>query len=173
MVFELEKNIAILERTPDLVTLWLSGLPEFWTNQNDGGESWSAYDIIGHFIHGEKTDWIPRMKIILSSANNKTFEPFDRFAQFENSKGKSLDDLLDEFRKLRRENIETLKATELTPDILARKGIHPEFGEVTLSQLLSTWVVHDLAHLAQIAKVMAKQHKNAIGPWKDYISLVN
>jgi uncharacterized damage-inducible protein DinB len=140
--------------------------------QNEGGETWNPYDIIGHFIHCEKTDWLSRMEIILSEKPDKTFEPFDRFAHFEISKGKSLDQLLEEFALLRQKSIEFLTSKQLTENELVSKGIHPAFGEVTLSQLLSTWVVHDLNHLAQIARVMAFQYKSEVGPWNAYLGIL-
>ncbi len=173
MKFNLAEAIPILERTPDVVTLLLSGLPESWTHQNEGPDTWSPYDIVGHFIHGEKTDWIPRAKIILEDNPDKTFEPFDRFAQFENSKGKSLDLLLAEFARLRKENMEALKSLTVTEETLKWKGTHPELGVVNLGQLLSTWVTHDLGHIAQISRVMARQYKGEVGPWMAYIPVLS
>lgn len=171
--FDLDTAFPILNRTPILLSMMLGDLPEEWTHANEGGDSWSPFDIVGHYIQGEKTDWIPRANIILSDAEDKTFEPFDRFAQQEASKGKSMDDLLDEFVDLRTENIRTLLDMDLSADNLARTGMHPDLGEVTLSQLLCTWVTHDLAHLSQLARVMAKQHKDAVGPWQAYMSILN
>jgi len=138
---------------------------------NEGGESRSPYDIIEHLIHGEDTDWIPRARVILFE-DDKSFKPFDRFAQFENSKGKSLEDLLEEFVAKRIENIRVLVEWDLSQDQIQMKGIHPEFGEVTLRQLLSTWIVHDLSHIAQIVRVMGKQYSEGVGPWKDYIPML-
>ena len=172
MSFDLDRSIEILVRTPEVLNAMLNNISSKWTSVNEGGESWSAYDVIGHLIHGEKTDWIPRMEIILSNMEQKTFEPFDRFAQFEDSKGKSLTQLLDEFKSLREKNIETLRSKNITEKDLGRKGIHPAFGEVTLGQLLSTWVVHDLNHLAQISRVMAKQYKEEVGPWVEYLRIL-
>ena len=143
-----------------------------WTYVNEGGETWTVYDILGHLIHGEKTDWIPRAEIILSENTDKTFKPFDRFAQFEDSEGKSLNQLLDEFKILRRKNIAHLLSKKITGKNLEEKGIHPAFGEVNLSQLLATWVVHDLNHIAQISRVMAKQYKAETGPWIAYLSIL-
>ncbi len=173
MDFNLEKAIPVLSRTPAVLNDWLKDLPTGWVHQNEGPDSWSPFDIVGHLIHGEKTDWIPRVKIILSDQANKTFEPFDRFAQFNNSRGKSIDELLTEFETLRRENIQTLQAFSLTDDQLSLTGIHPDFGEVTLKELLATWVVHDQSHIAQIARVMAKQYRQEVGPWNAYIPLLN
>ena len=173
MQFDLHKSIEILEKTPLVIEAMLGGLSDEWTNNNEGPDTWSPYDIVGHLIHGEKIDWVPRVEIILSDNTVKTFEPFNRFAQFEVSKGKSLDKLLVEFKELRKYNVELLKSKELTLDNLQQQGIHPSFGQVTLRQLLSTWVVHDLNHIAQIARVMAKQYKKEVGPWKEYLKIIN
>jgi hypothetical protein len=164
MNFTLSKSIEILERTPDILIAMLYDVSADWALNNEGGETWSVYDIAGHLIQGEKTDWIPRMEIILSDKPDKTFEPFDRFAQFEESKEGSLNQLLDEFKRLRKKNIEHLLSKKITKKNSEEKGIHPAFGEVTLSQLISTWAVHDLNHIAQIARVMAKQYKAEVGP---------
>jgi hypothetical protein len=142
----------------------LQNISTDWTANNEGGESWSAYDIIGHLIHGEETDWIQRAQIILSENPDKKFKKFDRFAQFEESKNKSISELLKKFKILRAKNIETLHSLNITDKDLEVKGIHPAFGAVSLSQLLSTWVVHDLNHIAQISRVMAKQYKQDVGP---------
>ncbi|MEI9912078.1 MAG: DinB family protein [Bacteroidota bacterium] len=168
----MRKSIEILERTPGVLTALLQNISDDWTSRNEGGETWSVYDIIGHLIHGERTDWIPRADIILSKKPNRNFEPFDRLAQLEESKGKSLTQLLDEFGLLRKKNIEYLRSKKLTGKNLEEKGIHPAFGEVTLSQLLSTWVVHDLNHIAQISRVMAKQYKAEVGPWIEYLKIL-
>lgn len=172
MSFDLDRSIEILGRTPEVLNALLNNMSSEWTSVNEGGESWSAYDVIGHLIHGEKTDWIPRMEIILSNKEEKKFEPFDRFAQFEDSKGKSMTQLLDEFKFLRKKNIEILQSKKISEKDFGRKGIHPAFGEVTLGQLLSTWVVHDLNHLAQISRVMAKQYKEEVGPWVEYLRIL-
>jgi hypothetical protein len=173
MGFNLSSAIEILDRSPALLEVWLRELPVEWTEVNEGPGTWSVYDIIGHLIHGEKTDWIPRMKIILSGEGEKKFEVFDRFAQFKESKGKLLVELLTEFRQLRRQNLKLLLSFNLTGSDLSRTGIHPEFGEVSLRQLLSAWVVHDLNHLAQIARVMAFQYKEDTGPWYRYLRIIN
>ena len=172
MEFNLEKSIEILERTPQTILTLLSGLSEDWIHKNEGPDTWSPYDITGHLIYGEKTDWIPRVKIILGHSEIKSFKPFNRFAQFTESKGKSISELLSEFKTLRFENIQTLKSLNIDQNKLKLKGIHPEFGEVTLQQLLSTWVVHDLGHIAQISRVMAKQYKAEAGPWKAYLGIL-
>jgi len=140
---------------------------------NEGSETFSPYDVVGHLIHGEKTDWTVRSKTIMEFGLSKTFEPYDRFAQFEESKGKTLSSLLIEFEKLRNENIAWLKSLLLTETDLDKKGMHPSLGEVTLRNLLSCWVVHDLTHFAQITRVMAKQYKEEIGPWTEFFRILN
>ena len=170
--FQLDQAINILKRTPKVLSCLLNDLPEEWIHNNEGEDTWSPFDIIGHFIHGEKTDWIPRAQLILSDREDKAFAPFDRFAQFEASKGKSLFELLSEFSVLRERNIELLEAMQLNSMDLAREGVHPEFGKVTLEQLLATWVTHDLGHIAQITRVMAKQYKDEVGPWSAYIPIL-
>lgn len=172
MNFTLEKAIQVLERTPEVLHTMLQNLSAEWTLSNEGEQTWSVYDIVGHLIQGEKTDWMPRVEIILSAQADKIFQPFDRFAQVQESKGKSLADLLDEFKQLRKANLELLLTKEFTDKTLEEKGIHPAFGEVTLSQLLSTWVVHDLNHIAQISRVMAKQYKAEVGPWIAYLRIL-
>src|SRR5687768_14145765 len=147
MQFNINDALPVLERTPQVVSVLLKGLPESWLFKNEGGDTWNAYDVVGHYIHGEKTDWIPRMNICLSEGPDKTFEKFNRTAMFEESKGKTLDQLLDEFAQLRKECIQKLKAVKLDEQTLDKKAMHPALGEVTLRQLLSTWVVHDLTHI--------------------------
>ncbi len=173
MEFKLTAAIEVLERTPRVLTILLDGLSNEWIQNNEGGESWSPFDVIGHLIHGEKTDWIARTEIILSSKPDKTFAPFDRFAQFDESMGKTISQLLDEFQELRSLNLETLKSKNLQPDDLIKTGIHPAFGGVTLENLLATWVAHDLGHIAQIARVMAEQYKEEVGPWLEYLPILN
>jgi uncharacterized damage-inducible protein DinB len=172
MNFTVKRSLEILERTPKVLITMLQNISEEWTSPNEGDDTWSVYDIIGHLIHGEKTDWMPRAEIILSQDRDKAFTPFDRFAQFENSKGKPLNELLEEFKILRESNVEQLRSKKLTDRDLEKKGIHPAFGEVTLSQLLSAWVVHDLNHIAQILRVMAQQYKAAVGPWTEYLRIL-
>ena len=173
MEYELDKAIEILERTPKVLNTYLSNLSEEWTLPNEGDDTWSAFDVVGHLIHGEKTDWITRLKIVLSTESDRTFIPFDRFAQFEDSKGKSLQELLDEFSALRMQNLEFFKTCNITKADFEKKAIHPDLGETTLKQLLATWVVHDLGHISQISRVMAKQYKNEVGPWKAYLTILN
>ena len=173
MQFNIGDSLDILKRTPFVLETLLGGLSEPWVSQNEGEGTWSPYDVMGHLIHGEKTDWIPRMMIILSEADNKKFTPFDMFAQFEESRGKSLADLINEFKILRADNLRKMEEQTFTKEMLKRKGIHPEFGDATLQQLLATWVVHDLAHICQISRVMAKQYKEEIGPWIRFFSIFN
>ena len=170
--YSVEDAVNILKRTPDVLSQMTLGLPEKWIHANEGPETWSAFDIVGHFIEGELKDWIPRAKIILSDAANKTFEPFDRFAQEQASVGKTLAELLEEFRRLRMETIAELEALELTEADFSREGTHPDLGTVNLQQLLSTWVVHDFGHIAQLARVMAHQYGGQTGPWSKYLSIV-
>ena len=172
MNFQLQQAIEILSQTPATVKSLLGSLSDEWVLTSDGENSWSPFDVIGHYIHGEETDWIPRAEIILSQGENLTFVPFDRFAQLEKSEGKTLSELLETFADLRRKNIETLKSWNLTDEQLNFKGIHPELGEVTLEQLLATWVVHDLTHIRQIVTIMAKQYAEDVGAWKEYLSIL-
>jgi hypothetical protein len=169
--YTLDSAVEILQQTPDTLHSLLGNLSYEWIFANEGDATWSPYDVVGHLIHGEKTDWIPRLKIILFE-DHKHFAPFDRFAQFENSKGKTLQQLLSEFKVIRNKNLDYLTALQLSKSDWKKEGVHPEFGSVTLEQLLATWVTHDLGHIAQISRVMAKQYKEAVGPWKAYISIL-
>ena len=173
MDFNLTAGTAVLERTPRTLRAMLDGLPSVWIDATEGPETWSPYVILGHLIHGERTDWIPRSEIILAQGAERRFTPYDRFAQFRESEGKSLADLLDEFARLRAGNLQTLAGWRLTDAQLALEGEHPEFGAVTLRQLLATWVAHDLGHIAQTARVMAKQYREAIGPWRAYLPVMD
>ena len=171
MKFDLNKSIEILERSPAVLSSLLDGLDEEWLFGNEGEGTWSPYDILGHYIEGEKTDWIPRMRIILSPGGDKCFVPFDRFAQMGLAK-RPVGVLLAEFAEWRKRNLRELREAGLDDEKLDRKGIHPEFGEVSLRELLATWVVHDLNHIFQMTRVMAKQYKTEIGPWTKYLSVV-
>ncbi|NNF73811.1 MAG: DinB family protein [Flavobacteriaceae bacterium] len=173
MEYNLDKALEILERTPHVLKTMLSGLSDDWTYCNEGPDTWSAFDVVGHLIHGERTDWKQRLEIILSDGSDKTFTPFDRFAQFEASKGKTMAGLLDDFIALRAKNTAFLKALKITENQYDRKAVHPSLGEVSLKQLLAAWVAHDLGHLAQIARVMARQYKTEVGPWVEYMSVLN
>jgi hypothetical protein len=173
MEFNFEKSAAVLERTPSVLKTLLAGLDDEWVMINEGPGTFSPYDVIGHLIHGEKTDWVVRAKIILEFGINKPFEPWDRFAQYEASKGKTLQQLLDEFEELRQQNMGWYRTLKLSEADLNKKGLHPVLGEITLRNLLSTWVVHDLTHIAQITRVMAKQYKEETGPWKDFFRILD
>ncbi|GAB4495367.1 MAG: hypothetical protein OHK0019_24220 [Saprospiraceae bacterium] len=173
MKYAISDAVAVLERTPAVLDCLLRGLPDAWTSSNEGPETWSAYDVVGHLIHGEKTDWIPRARLILSDVPDKQFESFDRFAQFQNSAGKTIPQLLGEFASIRSENLNTLTSWDLQEADLEKTGIHPVFGAVTLRQLLATWVAHDCTHIVQIARVMAKQYKEEVGPWVAFLGVLN
>jgi len=172
MKFDPAHAIAVLNRTPSTLSALLRDLPGPWLAQNEGPETWSPYDVVGHLIHGEETDWIPRAKIILEHGEARPFEPFDRVAMFEESKGKTIAELLDTFARLRADNVRELQAMGLTPELLDKRGTHPELGTVTLKQLLATWVVHDLGHIRQVVRVMAKQYTDEVGPWRAYLSIL-
>ncbi|MGH9769969.1 MAG: DinB family protein [Blastocatellia bacterium] len=173
MEFDLEKAAAALSRTPATLKALLEDLPRDWTESNEGPETWSPYDVVGHLIHGERVDWIQRAKIILEHGEARPFDPFDRFAQFEESKGKTLEELLDEFAALRERNLATLGKMKIGADDFEKTGQHPALGRVTLKELLATWVTHDLDHIAQIARTMAKQYTTEVGPWQAYISILH
>jgi len=173
MDFDVNTGTSVLERTPGTLRSMLEGLPSSWTDGDEGPDTWSPYVIVGHLIHGERTDWIPRARIILEQGPDRRFTPYDRFAQFRESAGKSLTGLLEEFTELRIENVMVLKAWHLTDEQLALEGEHPAFGKVTLRQLLATWVAHDLGHIAQTARVMARQYRDAIGPWRAYLPVMD
>lgn len=173
MEYSLGQGVALLSRTPDVLDAMLRGLDASWTDATEGGETWSPYVVVGHLIHGERTDWIPRVRIILAQGADRQFAPYDRTAQFRESAGRSLIELLDEFRVLRTANLKTLADLSLTNDHLALQGEHPAFGPVSLRQLLATWAAHDLSHTAQIARVMAKQYREAVGPWRAYLSIMD
>jgi hypothetical protein len=169
----MDEAMAVLARTPGALTALLAGLPEGWLQAHEGGETWSPFDVIGHLIHGERTDWVPRVRIILEHGEARAFDSFDRFAQFEASQGKTLESLLDEFASLRQHNLESLNALELTESDLDRQGRHPALGVVTLRQLLATWMAHDLDHLVQIARVLARQYSDEVGPWRAYLRVIS
>lgn len=173
MHFELREGIAILERTPATLRAMLGGLPPAWFDATEGGETWSPFGIVGHLVHGERTDWIPRARIVLGQGADRRFTPYDRFAQLRESRGKSLSDLLDEFAAMREANLVTLRGWRLTEAQLELEGLHPDFGAVTLRQLLATWVAHDLGHVAQVARVMARQYREEVGPWRAYLPILD
>jgi hypothetical protein len=173
MDFELSQGIAVLERTPQTLRAMLHGLPPAWTEGTEGPDTWSPFVVVGHLIHGERTDWIARARIILAQGEDRRFTPYDRFAQFRESAGRPLGALLDEFAALRQANLATLAGWQLGERELALTGEHPAFGSVTLRQLLATWVAHDLGHTVQIARVMARQYREAVGPWEAYLSVLS
>jgi hypothetical protein len=173
MDFDISQGSAVLERTPGTLHAMLHDLGAAWVDATEGPETWSPHAIVGHLVHGERADWIPRARFILSQSTSRRLPAYDRFAHLHESEGKSLSVLLDEFGRSRAENLATLAAWRLTDTELALTGEHPEFGTVTLRQLLATWVVHDLGHIAQIARVMAKQYRDAIGPWRAYLPIVD
>ena len=168
----LQHTIALLARTPAALDALLRDLPEEWTLRNEGESSWSAFDVVGHLIHGECTDWMPRVHRILESGENRAFDPFDRWAQQRESQGKTLPQLLDEFRDLRAQNLNQLRGLNLRAEDFSRPGRHPALGVVRLSELLATWAAHDLTHLHQISRVMAHQYRDAVGPWKAFLGVM-
>jgi len=170
--FHLADSFEILTRTPATLDALLRGMPNLWVRRNEGASTWSAFDIVGHLIVGERTDWMPRVRVILDSGEARPFDPFDRFAQERESQGKSLEQLLDNFACLRTENLAALQALNLRPEDLTRRGRHPALGVVTLAELLATWAVHDLTHVHQLSRVMAHQYRDAVGPWKAYLGVL-
>ncbi len=172
MGHDLDDTIALLNRTPATLNVLLRDLPRTWTTQNEGENTWNAFDVVAHLVHCEATDWMPRARMVLRSGENETFEPFDRSGHQHYSRDKSLDQLLDEFARLRSENLSELLALNLRQEDLAKRGKHPVFGSVTLSELLATWVTHDLNHLHQLARVMAHQYRGTVGPWSVYLGVL-
>ena len=170
--FQLSDAIALLRRTPASLDALLRGLPDLWTRGNEGPDTWSPYDIVGHLIHGEYTDWVPRARHIFEHGESRPFPPFDRTAQFTESRGKSLDQLLDELAAARNQSLATLNSLNITPADLNRRGLHPKLGPVSLGNLLATWTAHDLTHLHQISRVMALQYRNAVGPWTAFLGVM-
>jgi hypothetical protein len=168
----LQHTMALLARTPSSLNALLRDLPQEWTMQNEGGDTFNAFDVIGHLIHGERSDWMPRAKRILEFGETRAFDPFDRHAQEAESDGKPLEQLLDEFARLRSDNLAELRSLKLGPEDLNRRGLHPALGTVTLSQLLATWAAHDLTHLHQISRIMAHQYREAVGPWSVYLGVM-
>jgi hypothetical protein len=171
MQFDIEKALPVLERTPQVIEALLYGLPDEWVYSNEGNDTWSPFEIVAHLIHGEKTDWIPRTKIILGEGS-KEFEPFDMEGHVKESKGKTMSQLLDEFKVLRKDNLLQLKEMGISNEALDETGIHPVLGKVTLRELLAAWVVHDLTHIHQLSRVMAKQYDEAVGKWKQFMGVL-
>jgi hypothetical protein len=172
MEHHLEDTVSLLSRTPAALDVLLRDLPETWTFRNEGENTWNVFDVVGHLVHGERTDWMSRARMILQFGESRTFEPFDRLGQVRESQGKSLGQLLDEFARLRSENLSELRALNLRQVDLERSGRHPSFGVVTLSELLATWATHDLTHLHQISRIMAHQYHEAVGPWSVYLGVL-
>jgi hypothetical protein len=170
--FSLDEAIAVLTRTPATLNALLRGLPNIWLRCSEGKDTWSAFDIVGHLICGERTDWMPRMRIMLESGEARPFDPFDRLAQLRDSQDKSIEQLLDDLARLRSENLAALQALNLQPEDLTRRGRHPALGVVTLSELLATWAVHDLTHVHQLSRVMAHRYRDAVGPWSAYLGVL-
>jgi hypothetical protein len=171
--FSLAETLALLARTPATLNALLPGLPDTWVGRNEGPDTWNVFDIVGHLVVAERTDWMPRVRILLEHGEARPFDPLDRLAQFQESRDRSLEQLLDEFARLRRENLEALQALNPQPQDFARRGTHPALGVVTLGQLLAAWAVHDLTHLHQLTRLMAYQYRDAVGPWKAYLGVLH
>jgi hypothetical protein len=171
--FALADAVAVLTRTPTTLDALLRGLPAWWTSANEGPNTWSAFDVVGHLVHGEETDWIPRVQTILEHGESRPFGKFNREAQFEASRPATLDARIEQFAALRRENLRVLAELRLSEADLDRTGTHPAFGVVTMRQLLATWVAHDLDHLVQIARVLGRQYGTDVGPWRAYLRVIS
>lgn len=169
---EVERSVEILQRTPAVLRAWLDGLSDFWTHRNYGPATFSPFDVVGHLIHADRTNWLPRLRHLLAHGETQPFAPFDRYAMYEASQGQSLADLLHTFAALRARSLADLRSLHLTPESLTRRGRHPDLGPVTLGHLIAARAVHDLNHLSQIAKAMAYQHREAVGPWREYLSIL-
>jgi hypothetical protein len=172
MNYQLDQARDILSRTPAVLRTLLHDLPDVWIRSNEGPDTWSPFDVVGHLIHAEEEDWIPRARTILEHGETRAFAPFDRTAMFESSKGKTLEDLLATFALLRAESLRELEGLNITPELLEKRGMHPVLGPVTLGHLLSTWVAHDLSHTAQILRVMSRQYRDAVGPWRAFLPIM-
>jgi len=172
MTHNLENTMAVLERTPRALDALLWGLPDAWTKTNEGGATFTAQDVIAHLVHGERADWVARARMILEYGESKTFARFDRMGHVKESEGKSLGELLDEFARLRAANVVELRSWKLGKAELEKRGRHPGFGTVTLSELLATWAVHDMTHLHQISRILAHQYRELVGPWSVYLGVL-
>jgi len=172
MAFDLQEAVQVLRRTPGVVSALLAGLPDAWTRATEGDGTWSPFDVVGHLVHGERTDWIPRVEHLLRHGDTVVFPPFVRDAMVEQNRGRSLGELLDTFASLRASNLSRLDALRLAPADLERTGLHPEFGRVTLRQHLATWTAHDLDHVSQVVRVMAVRYRDVVGPWRAYLSIL-
>jgi hypothetical protein len=171
--FKLDDTIAVLSSTPAALDALLRNLPETWIHRREGGDSWTAFEVVGHLIHGERTDWMPRARMILQYGDGRAFEKFDRGGHNQEIQGKSIGQLLDEFARARSENLAALRGLNLQTSDFARRGKHPELGEVTMSQLLATWAAHDLTHIHQISRIMAYQYRDTVGPWSAYLGVMH
>ena len=169
----MDEGVAILERTPATLDALLRGLPDGWIHAHEGAGTWSPFDVLGHLVHGERTDWMARVRILLEHGETRAFDPFDRFAQFAESKGRTLDSVLDEFAARRADNLAALAALRLSDADFVRRGRHASLGGVTLGQLLATWVAHDLDHVTQISRVLARQYSDEVGPWRAYLRIIS
>jgi hypothetical protein len=172
MKHNLQETVSLLTRTPAALDALVRDLPEAWTLRDEGEGTWSVFDVIGHLIHGERTDWMARVRSVLRFGESRPFEAFDRLGHVRESRGRSLGELLDEFARLRSENLGELRGLNLGQEDLERRGRHPVFGAVTMSELLATWAVHDLTHLHQISRIMAHQYREAVGPWSVYLGVL-
>jgi hypothetical protein len=170
--FRVSEAVAVLARTPAALNALLRGLPSVWVCGTEGENTWSAFDIMGHLIFAERSDWMPRVRIVLEYGEGRPFDPFDRFAQLKESRDKSLEQLLDDFACLRRDNLAALQTLDLQQGEMTRRGKHPALGVVTLAELLATWAVHDLTHLHQLSRVMAHQYRDLVGPWSAYLGVL-
>jgi DinB superfamily len=172
MEHDLKDTVSLLTRTPAALNALLRDLPEVWTSRNEGENTWNVFDVVGHLIHGERTDWMPRVSMVMELGETQPFAPFDRLGMVREIQGKSMGQLLDEFARLRSVNLGLLRDLNLQPADLQRRGRHPALGVVTLSELLATWATHDLTHLHQISRVMAHQYREAVGPWSAYLGVL-
>ena len=172
MSFDLDRSIEVLQRTPDVLRALLDGVSDFWARSNYGEGTFSPFDVVGHLIEAERTNWIPRMRVILTHGDPRPFPPFDRYGMYHTSQGKSMPDLLEDFAALRAASLDEIQRLKLTPETLDIRGTHPKLGPVTLRQLLAAWVVHDLGHLHQVAKAMAFQYRDEVGPWREYLTIL-
>jgi DinB superfamily len=172
MAHELKDTVSLLSRTPPALNALLRDLPQTWTHRTEGENTMSAFDVVGHLVYAERADWIPRVKMVLELGETKAFEPFDRKGHLRECQGKSLGQLLDEFSRVRAENLEQLRRWNLGPEDMKKRGRHPAFGAVTLGQLLATWAAHDLTHLHQVSRIMAHQYREAVGPWSEYLGVM-
>ncbi len=173
MEHNLQHSISLLARTPAALNALLRDLPDEWTLRNEGENTWSAFDVVGHLINADRTNWMPRARVILQYGETRAFDPFDRLAQIRESRGKSLGQLLDKFARVRSDSLDELRALKLRQEDLALRGRHPGLGTVTLSELLATWAAHDLNHLHQISRVMAHQYRQAVGPWSKFLGVLH